>query len=512
MKRILLVLVAVVSTISSLAQDMQPIRIDTGLVAGKAGRDANITVFKGIPYARPPIGNLRWAPPHAPATWQGIRKADQFGNGCAQIFPQASFPKSEDCLYLNVWTPAKSAASSLPVMVWIHGGGFRVGSSSEPIYDGEEIARKGVVVVTLNYRLGVIGLFAHPELTNESPHRASGNYGLLDQLAALQWVQRNIAAFGGDPKKVTIFGQSAGAQSVNSQVSSPLAKGLFRAAISESGSIIRNDMRSLQEAENEGAQFARNMGAKSLSELRALPADKLLEAAKSVGMNVDGWFFPETLTTIYAGGKQNKIPMLLGSNSDEAQHMIRSALTSSEYISRTHQEYGSNSSQFLNLYPAELEFFSKASQQHRISDQTALGEFSMAEEISKSGPTVYLYYFSYLDSGEYNGEPATLGLRLGADHGAELPYVFGLLNHWHLAIPEADHNLQETVMDYWTNFAKTLDPNGATLPEWKSFEDAKGDVMNLGNKVTMQPHPRAAELNFLRANPGNAPLVGGANR
>jgi para-nitrobenzyl esterase len=506
-----LVLVSAVMTMSSFAEDKQPIRIDTGLVMGTPGRDTDITAFKGIPYAEPPVGNLRWTAPHAPASWRGIRKADQFGNACAQIFPQGKFPKSEDCLYLNVWTPAKSAGVSLPVMVWIHGGGFRVGSTSEPLYDGEELARKGVVVVTLNYRLGVIGFFAHPELTKESPQHASGNYGLLDQLAALQWVQRNIGAFGGDPQKVTIFGQSAGAQSVNSQVASPLAKGLFRAGISESGSIVRNDMRSLGEAEKEGLKVAYSLGAKSLAELRAISADRLLEGAKYVGMNVDGWFLPEAPGAIYAQGKQNKVQILLGSNSDEAQHMIRSALPSSEYLQHVHQEYGSRAAEFLNLYPAESEFMSKASQQHRMSDQTALGEVNMAKEVSRSGVGVYLYYFTHLDSGEYNGEPATLGLRLGADHGAELPYVFGLLNHWHSAVPEEDRKLQAIVMDYWTNFAKTLDPNGASLPEWRSFEASRNTIMNLNGKVGMQPHPRSTELEFLQANPVDHAFPGGAS-
>jgi para-nitrobenzyl esterase len=188
-----------------------PLKIENGLVRGVAGRDVNITAFKGITYAEPPVNNLRWVPPVAPHNWSGVRNADKFSDACAQVFPNGDFPKTEDCLYLNIGSPAKSSKESLPVMVWIHGRGFRVGASREALYDGEEIARKGVVVVTLNYRLGFLGFFSHPELTKESVHHASGNYGLLDQLAALQWVQHNIAAFGGNPKKVTIFGQSAGA-------------------------------------------------------------------------------------------------------------------------------------------------------------------------------------------------------------------------------------------------------------------------------------------------------------
>ncbi len=236
MKRRRLMVVALLTGLC-FAELKDPVKTEGGLVRGAAGRDVNIAAFKGIPYAQPPVGELRWTEPMAAHPWKGIRHADRFSDACAQNFPQGDFPKSEDCLYLNVWTPAKSTKARLPVMVYIHGGGLRVGSSREALYDGEELARKGVVVVTFNYRLGILGFLAHPELTRQSPHHASGDYGLLDQLAALQWVHRNIAAFGGDPDKVTIFGQSAGAFSVNAQVASPLSKGLFRAAIAESGGV-----------------------------------------------------------------------------------------------------------------------------------------------------------------------------------------------------------------------------------------------------------------------------------
>ena len=238
-----------------------PVQTQSGLVSGVAGIDLTISVFKGIPYAEPPVGNLRWTAPRPPRSWQGVRQANHFGDACAQIFPKLDSAKTEDCLYLNIWTPAKSAAGALPVIVWIHGGGFRVGSGREPLFDGEDLAKKGVVVVTLNYRLGIFGFFVHPELTKESTHAASGNYGFLDQLAALQWVQRNIGAFGGDPNKVTIFGQSAGAFSVNSLVASPLAKGLFRAAISDSGGVGagfgRTNMPSLRRERKSGREVRR---------------------------------------------------------------------------------------------------------------------------------------------------------------------------------------------------------------------------------------------------------------
>jgi len=376
-----------------------------------------------------------------------------------------------------------------------------VGSPREALYDGEELARKEVVVVTVNYRLGVIGFLAHPELTKESPHHASGNYGLLDQLAALKWVQRNIAAFGGDPKKVTIFGESAGAFSVNSHVASPLSNGLFRAAISESGGVGagfgRTELPSLEESEKKGVKFAESVGAHSLAELRAMPAEKLLQAGGFPHANVDGWFFPESAASLFEEGKENKVPFLIGSNSDEGQHFIRSVLPASEYIGQAKKDYGDDVAQFLRLYPSDSDQAAKISQQHQFSDRTALATRNLAGDVARGGTKVYLYYFAYQDGGVYDTETPTLGLRLGADHGGELWYVFGVLNHWKTAVPEADLKVQNTVMSYWTNFAKTLDPNGGGLPAWKPVGQSTDQVMVLDQSVGTQPHPRAAQLDFL---------------
>jgi para-nitrobenzyl esterase len=484
------------------AEMRQPVRTDSGLVNGVPGRDASITVFRGIPYAEPPLGKLRWTPPHPPRSWKGVRTADRFSDGCAQVFPKGDFPKSEDCLYLNVWTSAKSAGAGLPVMVWIHGGGFRVGSSREALYDGEELAKKGVVVVTMNYRLGIFGFFAYPELTRESAHHASGNYGLLDQLAALKWVHRNIAAFGGDPNKVTIFGQSAGAFSVNAQVASPLSKGLFRAAISESGGVGagfgRTALPSLEESEKAGVKTAESLGAHSLAELRALPTEQLLQAGGFSGANVAGWFFPESPAAIFKQGNENKVTMILGSNSDEGQHFLRSVMNAGEFVKHAEKTYGKDAAEYLKLYPGDSDQSAKISQQHQFADRTALSERELAGQATRNGARVYLYYFAYLDAGGYNSEPPTLGLRLGADHGAELPYVFGLLNHWETTVPGGDLKLQNIVMAYWTNFAKRLDPNGPGLPAWKPFKAGSDAVMVLDKTVGMQPHPRAAQIDFLQ--------------
>ena len=485
----------------SFSQLKGPVKTEAGLLSGITGRDASIQVFKGIPYAESPVGNLRWTEPRPPRHWEGVRKADHFSDGCVQNFPKGDFPKSEDCLYLNVWTPAKGKAA-LPVMVYIHGGGLRVGSAREALYDGEELAKKGIVVVTLNYRLGILGFFAHPELTKESPYHTSGNYGLLDQNTALQWVHRNIAAFGGDPNKVTIFGQSGGAFSVTSQVVSPLSKGLFRAAIVESGGVgagfARTELLSLENGERAGVKFAESVGAHSLAELRAIPAEKMLFDG-SAESNVDGRFFPASPVTLLKEGKQNKVAMIVGSNSDEGQHLFRSPLPPSEYAEQTRKTYGADADTFLTLYPNDSEEASKASQQRMFADRMALGEQNLAASMTSVGSNVYLYYFDYLDEGSYNSEPATLGLRLGADHGAELPYVFGLTNHWKAPVPDQDLQLQNTVMQYWTNFTKNLDPNDKGLPVWDAFKGFDSPIMILDKNPSMRPHPRAGQAEFLRS-------------
>ncbi|MBS1850565.1 MAG: carboxylesterase family protein [Acidobacteria bacterium] len=484
------------------AQIAQPVHTDGGQVRGVPGRDRSITAFKGVPYAEPPVGNLRWVEPHPPRPWEGVRNADHFSDGCAQNFPQGDFPKSEDCLYLNVWTPAKSGKAGLPVMVYIHGGGLRVGSAREALYDGEELAKKGIVVVTLNYRLGILGFFAHPELSRQSPYHTSGNYGLLDQNAALQWVNRNISAFGGDPRKVAVFGQSGGAFSVVSQVVSPLSKGLFRAAIVESGGVgpgfARTELLSLEDGEKAGVKFAESVGVRTVAELRAMPAEKLLSAG-SAEANVDGRFFPASPLALLQEGKQNKVAMIVGSNSDEGQHLFRSPLPPGEYLDKARTAYGPDADKFLTLYPNDSEDASHISQQRMFADRMAWGEQNLAAAMAGVGANVYLYYFDYLDEGGYNGEPATLGLRLGADHGAELPYVFGLLNHWKAAVPYQDLQLQNTVMQYWTNFVRNLNPNGQGLPVWHAFHGFDSPLMVLDKSPSMRRHPRAAQVEFLRA-------------
>lgn len=479
-----------------------PVRTATGLVEGVSSSDGAVTAFKGIPYALPPVGDRRWKAPQPPASWSGVRQTTAFGNGCQQDFPKATFPMSEDCLYVNVWTPAENAQEKLPVLVWIHGGGLVVGAANEALYDGEQLARQHVVVVTFNYRLGIFGFFAHPELTKESAQNAAGNYGFLDQVAALEWVQKNVAAFGGDPAKVTIFGQSAGGISVNSLIASPRAKGLFRAAISQSGggySLLPVVTR--QEQEKAGVKFADSLQAKSLAGLRAMSAEMLVRAAKvkiDLMLDVDGVFFTQTMQESYQSGKINAVPLMTGSNLDEGQHMLRNALSVQAYREVAQHRYGAEVGSYMALYPAANEVEAKASQLHFFADRFAAGSWELADAVSRAGSKVYLYSFIHVDQGEYNGEQPSLGLRLGPDHGAELPYVFGLLEHWKAPVPDADRALEKSVMRYWVNFASTLDPNGERLPAWTKFADARESSMSLEDDLGMKPNPRPRQIQFLR--------------
>src|ERR1700730_6578490 len=347
------------------------IRVKTanGIVEGTTDISTGVRTFKGVPLASPPVGALRWQPPQPVKDWEGSRKADQFGPRCMQrpIFSDMVFRSngmSEDCLYLNVWTPAKSAKDKLPLLVYFYGGGFVAGDGSEPRYEGASMARKGIVALTVNYRLSVFGFFAHPALTRESTHHASGNYGLLDQNAALRWVQQNIAAFGGDPKRVTIAGESAGSISVSAQMASPLSKDLIAGAIGESGSIIGAlSAVSLAEGEQNGIKFATNVGATSLPALRAMPAQELLDATAKPGMpfpapTVDGYLFPKPPIEIYAAGEQAHVPLLVGSNSEEIGYsgvLGREKPTIENYRKALQRLYGDKAGEVFNLYPASTE-------------------------------------------------------------------------------------------------------------------------------------------------------------
>src|SRR5438105_652811 len=347
------------------------VKTEAGVVAGTTNADRTVRIFKGVPFAAPPLGDLRWKAPQPMPKWNGVRQADKFGSACLQtnvfgdIYFRDSQP-SEDCLTLNIWMPAKPASPKLPVFLWFYGGGFVAGSSSEPRYDGEKLAGKGIIVVEPNYRLGVFGFFSHPELTKESGHNASGNYGLLDQVAALQWVVKNIAAFGGDPHNITIAGESAGSLSVSALMASPLSRDLFQRAMGESGAFFPSTpsqgmhLGPLAASEQAGVKFAESQGATSLAQMRAKPANDLLQAAGQMnrgfafGPNLDGYFLLTTTQEIYGQGKQSHVPLLAGWNADEGKMFVLfnpQKPSPKSFADQAQTRFGDEAPQFLKLYP-----------------------------------------------------------------------------------------------------------------------------------------------------------------
>jgi para-nitrobenzyl esterase len=483
----------------------EPVHIESGQLSGVAGLNPEVRAFEGVPFAAPPVGDLRWRSPKPAAKWDGVREANKFGANCMQRAANGgAFPPnggirpepgmSEDCLYLNVYTAAKSAKEKRPVMVWIHGGALTSGSGS--IYNGEGLAAKGAVVVTVNYRLGVFGYFAHPELSKESDRNASGNYGFLDQVEALEWVQKNIAAFGGDPKRVTIFGESAGSWSVNYLTASPLAHGLFQRAIGESGAEFA-PTRKLGDAEQAGVKFLQAQGATSIADLRAKPAADLNKAQGGyLGPDVDGYFLPAEVETIYSQGKQNDVPTLIGSNNDEGTLFTPPTVKGDSFRQLASRRFAGDADKYLALYPFTSDEEARAAQAHSMRDQTFGWEMRIwARDQSKTGKSkVYLYYFSHV--------PPGINPNMGAQHGAEIAYVFNYPNNTNAPkTPWADYDkkLADTVSSYWFNFAATGDPNGKGLPKWPAFHTKDEEAMGFGDKIDIIPVPNKPALDFLDA-------------
>jgi para-nitrobenzyl esterase len=486
---------------AALAATTDPVRVEQGLVSGTAGKNPDVRVYKGIPFAAPPVGDLRWKAPQPPASWQGVRQATEFAHPCMQLpYPESSAyysklpPLSEDCLYLNIWTAAKTARDKLPVMVWIHGGGFTRGAGSTPTYDGENFAGKGVVLVTVNYRLGVFGFLALPELSAESAHHSSGMYGMLDQVAALEWIRKNIAKFGGDPKRVTIFGESAGSLAVNFLMASPLAKGLFHRAIAESGGSF-GPMRTLAEAEKSGTAFAASLGAEkdTLKTLRAKTSEEVLKAgAEQTGRPpVDGWFLPQDVYSIFAQGKQNDVPLIVGSNADEGTTLAPQGANTKavQFTQEARQRYGSQADQYLKLYPASSDQEAVASFYASFRNNMAWGMHTWARMQTKTGHhAAYRYYFT-------RRPPGPLSQQQRAYHASEIAYVFqNFLGQrpWE----DADRKLGATMASYWVNFAITGNPNGKGLAEWPAYGADKEKVMELGDTVNAEPLLYEAEMDL----------------
>ena len=471
----------------------KPIAIDSGQIEGS--QTGTTRAFKGIPYAAPPVGPLRWRPPQPVASWRGVRKAATHSPACPQpgVYPPDApqEPTSEDCLTLNVWAPATPSAGKLPVMVWIHGGGLMNGSGSVPQYAGDQLAARGVIVVTINYRLGVLGFLAHPELNGETPYGGSGNYGLLDQIAALQWVNRNIAAFGGDPDRITVFGQSSGSFSVSMLVSSPLAKGLFQRAIGQSGAVFEpvelDPLFTAKGAAEAGVRFASEAGAKSLADLRRMPVTSLLKHRFNPQFNIDGHVLPASPHDAYAARQQNDVDLLLGTNATEGTLFFDPASVSvgnfNAVLSRT---YPSLLLWAVGASPGKTDADARKA---AVSIDTDMrfrwGMWAWARHALKSGQRRVFFY-------RFTGQPAYRADHpyhgLGPTHGAELPYVFGVLDRGAANWTSNDYQLASTVQQYWTNFAKSGDPNGAGLPSWPMFDDERAMVMDLG------PELRAAAL------------------
>ena len=467
------------------------VHVNNGILQGVT-EQSGVYSFKGIPYAQPPVGDLRWKEPQPPKSWVGIRLADHFGPQAMQpyIYKDMLFRsagKSEDCLYLNVWTPAKTGSEKLPVLIYIYGGGFIAGDGSEYRYDGESMATKGIVTVTLNYRLGVFGLMAYPELTKESPHHASGNYSLLDQHAAITWVKKNIAAFGGDSDKITIAGESAGSMSVSGQMASPLSKGLFIGAIGESGSLLGNlSPVSLADAEQNGVKFAAEVNATSLDDLRRIPADSLLKwsAAKRFFITVDGYFLPESPQFIFSKGKQMNVPLLAGWNSAEVDYhslLGKEAATLKNYKKTLENLYGNRADEVMKLYPASSDAGVKEVATELASDRFisyATWKFIYVHSKTNSKP-VYRYLFSRLRP-PFIGAKEPVEKQYGANHASEIEYALGNLryNKSYNWTPE-DYKTSEMMEAYFVNFIKTGNPNDKNLPKWFGLQSRNPKVMIL---------------------------------
>jgi len=487
--------------------------IDGGRIAIPAAAPDGVTSFKGLPYAAPPVGALRWRPPAPVAAWSGVRASDRFAPDCMQKPSPAASPatrsRSEDCLYLNVWSAAPRRAHQ-PVFVWFHGGGSRVGSGAQPQYDGAALARKGVVVVTINYRLGPLGFLSSRALSAESGYGASGNYGFMDDIAALRWVQRNIASFGGDPKRVTIGGQSSGSVSTGVLMASPLAVGLFQQAIGESGSVFRvaelgsMGATGIAVEEARGDHLAAALGAKSLTALRAVPADKILAAADKSGMYfnlpvVDGHVLPAAPWQIFAAHRQNDVPLLVGWNSDEGSLQGMGPLAPlPELLTKL---YGAEASKVAAFYPAatpdSLYIETKAAGDNSIAYPA--WKWAIAQQRFGAHP-VYVYQFDRappLSPGAFGPEFDVK--KAGAFHGAEKVYVFDTLASqptW--AVTEDDRRVATQMSGYWANFIKTGNPNGAGLPEWPRYDPAaRPQRMRIGLETGAIADPDFAKFQAL---------------
>jgi len=506
--RICILAIALCMNLPAVGDSNPVVTAPAGKLRGESVGDLN--VFKGIPYAQPPVGQGRWKPPVSMSPWSGVREAQQFGAACTQpkarpdsLYADEPPKMSEDCLFLNVWAP--KAANKAPVFVWIHGGALTSGASSLTMYDGSKLAGRGVVFVSINYRLGVLGYLAHPQLSAESPDKVSGNYGLLDQIEALRWIKNNIAAFGGDPTNVTIAGESAGGLSVMHLMTSPPARGLFAKAIAQSAYMIslpelKRANYGEQAAEGIGSRLATALGAPDLVALRSMDAAKMVDAAVKTGYfpmaNVDARVLPRQIVDVFESGEQARVPLIAGFNAGEIRSLRMLAppvpKDAATYESAIRSRYIDLTDRFMQLYPSSnLEDSILAITRDSLYGWTAE---KLATSQTKFGQSAFLYLFDH-------GYPAADAAGLHAFHAAEIPYAFGTIDrtsaHWpKIPATAAEQSLSDAMLDYWTSFARAGVPRATNQPDWPAYGSTRS-YMHIAETAQPKTHlmPGMFELN-----------------
>jgi len=471
-------------SVSALGYGQTIVKTQNGKVEGYASGD--VRIFKGIPFAQPPVGELRWKAPQPVQDWEGVKKCKAFGPSPIQNTPEPFLcwteefiakpePLSEDCLYLNVWTPAKKQEEKLPVFVWVYGGGFSSGSANCDIYDGQQMAEQGVVFISLNYRVGVLGFMAHPALSKESGHNASGNYGLMDQLQGLKWVQENIAAFGGDPDNVTIAGQSAGSFSVNAQIASPLAKGYFDKAICQSGGILSGRlMQDLESAEAQGVKFMEAANVPSIDALRKIPASKLQALSNNpevgrFGVVLEDYFLPKDLTGHFERGEHNQVKVMTGWVTGDSNLLPTGEVTQESFKAMAKKRFGGKAEEFLKMFPAATDEQALQSQKKmNLLGFAGVPSYLLSKYMDKD---VWLYEFAHVPT-DKPGFP-----NYGAFHTSEVPFALHTLDQWKRPWQSEERKLEDQMSAYWINFAKTENPNGEELPQWSSYDQNDGKLL-----------------------------------
>jgi para-nitrobenzyl esterase len=498
-QRLVFLFFAIVFCSPKISAQLSVIQTENGLVSGYKNGDINI--FKGIPFAAPPVGDLRWKAPQPAKSWTGVLKCEKFSASPMQRKPEPFMmwteefitpPEnlSEDCLYLNIWTPAKTAKDKLAVFVWIYGGGFSSGSAACAVYDGEEMSKKGVIFVSINYRVGVFGFLAHPELSGESAAKVSGNWGLLDQVAALQWISKNIEAFGGDPQKVTIAGQSAGSMSVCALVASPLASGLFHGAIAESGGILNSWMNStLADAEKSGLAFMAKMKASNIAELRQKSAQELIDTGGNFDVVADGYVIPADVFAAFRNGKFNDVAFMAGWVSGDGSLFGDQKLTPEKYKEQAIKNFGDNADEYMKLFPGNTDEEVAASLKELNLMQFAALPAHLWAGFSKNHAFIYQFTHVPVDK---PGFP-----NYGAFHTSEVPYALHTLHLWKRPWRDIDYAVEKTMNNYWVNFVKDGDPNGEDVPEWKKYDKSTGNIMKIGDQSQLKPGLHKSEFDFL---------------